>query len=340
MVAAVSTSSSRCGLQEPVVVTGATGFIGRRLVKRLLDDGCRPRALVLAGDTVPVTWDRHVDVERGDVAHPGDVARAMRDAATVFHLAALVSDWGDDAAHQRVTVRGTENVLGEAARQGARAVLASSVVVYGDRVGREVCEEHLPMGRPLGPYSRSKQEQERIAHHLEALAGLKVTIVRPTNVYGAGSVPWVDRVIEQLEAKRPALVDKGTGVAALIHVDDVVDVFVRAAMTPAAVGRVYNASDDSAITWGRYFRDLAGLAGAPPPKAIAHWAARAAARGGEILWSALGRSDPPPLTREALNLVGSHLRVPIDRARSELGYQPRVSYEAALREIADYLRRR
>ena len=324
-------------ISEPVLVTGATGFIGRRLVKRLLADGYTVRALVLPEDAVPVEWGDALEVVRGDVTSRNQIARAVRGAATVFHLAAVVGDWGPAELFRRVSVGGTENVLAEAARGGARALLASSVVVYGTDIGRRVCDEERRFGHPLGPYSRAKQEQERVARRLEGSHGLKVTIVRPTNVYGAGCGPWVDTAVEQLRAGRPTLIGDGRLHAGLVHVDNLVDLFVRAAERPPSIGRIYNACDDNGVTWLRYFTDLAALAGAPPPKAIPRGVAEVAARSLEASYRLLRRRERPALTREALNLVGSHFRVPITKAAQDLDFKPTVSYQQGMDEVAAYL---
>jgi nucleoside-diphosphate-sugar epimerase len=321
------------------LVTGATGFIGRRLIKRLIDDGFTPHAFVLPGDAVPIEWGDTVQIHYGDVAHRSSVAKAMKGIATLFHLAAMVGDWGSEADHQRVTVRGTENMLGEAARHDVRVLLASSVVIYGGQIGMEVCDEQRPMGQAMGPYSRAKQEQERIARRLEASHSLKVTVIRPTNVYGPGSVPWVDKVVEALHAAQPMLIGDGRKDAALTYVDNVVDVFVRAARHPPSIGRVYNASDDNNITWLRYFTELAVLIDAPKPKSLNAYLAAVAARGAETAFRLLRKRERPPITREALNLVGSHHRVPITRARKDLGYEPAVGYKEAMAQIGNYLER-
>lgn len=309
-------------------------------MQRLVDEGYAPHAFVLPSERLPAHWRERVRVHLGDVAQRSSVAKAVAEARTVFHLAALVGDWGTDEQHRRVTVRGTENVLGEAARRQARALVASSVVVYGDAIGREVCDEDHPMGRPLGPYSRAKQEQERIALRLEGDRSLRVTIVRPTNVFGPGSRPWVDLAAAQLSSGGPMLIGDGEQHAGLTYVDNVVDVFVRAAERPASVGRTYNASDDNGITWRRYFSELAQLVGAPPPKAINKRLAAIAAGGAETAFRLLRRQERPPITREALNLVSAHHRVPITRARNELGYEPRVGYKEAMKAVAAYLRER
>jgi nucleoside-diphosphate-sugar epimerase len=162
-------------------------------------------------------------------------------------------------------------------------------------------------------------------------------VIRPANVYGPGSKPWVHDVVAQLRSGLPSIIGSGEQNAGLCHVDNAVDVFVRAAATPGAAGRTYNASDGSDVTWGRYMKDLAQMCGAKPPKRLPWVAAKAGAYAYETLWRLLGKSERPAITHEALNIVGSHHRVPIERARRELGYVPRVAYDEGLRTVAEYM---
>ncbi len=324
-------------LAQPALVTGATGFIGRALIARLLQEGVRVRALVLPEEKTDGVLPASVEIVRGDITDAAAVSAAMRGAGTVFHLAAVVGDWGDEEIFQRITVGGTRNVMNAAADNDTRVLLASSVVVYGDAIPNAVCSEDLPWGKALGPYSRSKQQQERLAWEMARARNVKLTVVRPTNVYGPGSKPWVHDVVDQLKSGMPALIGGGDLNAGLVHVENVVDIFVRAASTPAAVGRAYNACDGSEITWRQYFTDLAKLAGVKPPGSIPRLAAVLGAYACEATWWLLHLKQRPPLTREALNLVGSHHRVPIERARDELGYVARVDYATGIQSVAKYL---
>jgi len=328
-------------IPEPVAVTGATGFIGRRLVARLLADGYKVVALALPSDAIPIEWaGKPVVVRRGDVTRRGDVVEALAGTNFVFHLAAVVSDWGAPAEHERVTVKGTENVLTEAAARGQRALLVSSIAAYGDRLTHVICDEDTDPGGPLGPYSASKQAQERIARRLEGERGLQVTIVRPANVYGPGSGPWVDELCRQLTAGNPTLVGGGNFAAGLVYVDNVVEILVRAAERVGAVGRTYNANDDHGVTWSRYVNELAVLTSSRPPRSVPGFLATASAHAYESVYRLLGRNERPSVTREALNLCRGPLRVPVDRARRELGYVPVVSYDDGMKRIAEHLRRR
>jgi len=327
-------------IPEPIAVTGASGFIGRRLVARLLADGYRVVAMGLASDPTPIEWaGKSVVVRHGDVTRRGDVVDALAGTGYVFHLAALVSDWGTPAEHARVTVGGTENVLSEAAVRHQRVLLVSSIAAYGTRLARGTCDEDTDPGEPLGPYSASKLAQELVARRLEGERGLQVTIVRPANVYGPGSGPWVDELCRQLAAGNPTLVAGGDFAAGLIYVDNVVELMVRAAERIGAVGRTYNANDEHGVTWKRYVGELAALIGSKPPRSVPRFAAVASAHVFEATHRLLRRKNRPSVTREALNLCRAQLRVPIDRARRELGYEPVVAFDEGMVRVAEYLRR-
>lgn len=183
------------------LVTGASGFIGRWLIKRLLADGERVRALVLPNEDVRGVWPEVVEVLRGSITERTEVGQAVQGADTVYHLAAMVGDWGDELKYQHVTVGGTWNVL-QAVAPSARVVLASSIVVYGHLIGQAVCDEDLSFGRPQGMYSRAKQAQEKLAWQVAAERNLQLSIVRPANVFGVGSRPWVEALLKDLPKPR------------------------------------------------------------------------------------------------------------------------------------------
>lgn len=317
------------------LVTGATGFIGSSLVKRLHRDGHAVRALVLNADTPDPDWDAGVEVIRGDVTSSQQLACALAGVDTVFHLAAVVGDWGAEDLFQRVTVEGTRNVLAAAAAVRARVVLASSIVVYGDRLGRETCVEQTPHGRAYGPYSRAKQAQEVLAREW-LQRGADIRVVRPANVYGPGSRIWVDEVVRLLLRGAPVLVSGGDRDAGLVHVDNVVDILLRAASDRAASGGIYNACDELGVSWRRYFGDLAAMAGAPSPRSAPSWMVWPMATVMERLWRTAGASQRPPLTREAVHLISADIKVPATQARQDLGHRSLVDYPAGMAAISAY----
>lgn len=253
----------------------------------------------------------------------------MQGADTVYHLAAMVGDWGNEIEYQRVTVGGTWNVL-QTVAPNARVVLASSIVVYGHLIGQAVCAEDQSFGQPQGMYSRAKQAQEKLAWQVAAERNLQLSVVRPANVFGVGSRPWVEAMLKQMRQGLPALIGDGERDAGLCYVENLVDLLKLAATHPHAVGRVYNGCDNFGVTWKQHTFDLARLADLPKPRSLPAGLARAAATACEAAWRILRLPDRPPVTHETVNLTNAHHRIPNDRARQELGYAPRVSYAEAL----------
>lgn len=326
-------------IRGPVAVTGAAGFIGRHVVAELLrtDADTEVRALLLPGERLPEAWLRdeakyRVEVVRGDVTDASTLTPLLDGARTVIHLAAVVTDWAPWKHYRRVTVEGTRRVL-SGLPAGTRVVLASSIVVYGHRLGRRRCSEDVAFGRPRGHYSRAKQQQERLARRLCRERELDLTVVRPANVYGPGSRPWVEMVLPLLARGDVTLLGGGDHDAGLVHVENLADLLVRVAASPRAVGATYNAADGEGVTWKRYFGDLAEAVGAPPPRSIPRAFAAPAGRLFELLWRLRNARHRPPITREAVQLTARGLDLPTDRARADLGWTPRLSYDDAIREL-------
>lgn len=320
-----------------VLVTGGCGFLGRALVAQLLRQTEHPiKVLALPHEAVPADWPARVEVLRGDITRLEDVARAAQGCHLIFHLAALVGDGGTHAQHERVTVGGTAHVFDVAMRQGACVVLTTSICAYGDAVQRGICAEDTALGKPQGPYGQAKQGQERLAWRFRDQGG-QVCVVRPANIIGPGSGPWLLDAAQALRQGLPALVGGGQGNAGLAIVDNVADFLLLASNTPAAYGQAFNINDALPITWQRYFQDLARLMDAPAPKSIPRGLAYLGAAVAEPLFRRFMPGRRPPVTREALNLIAWDNRFPIDKARS-LGWAPRVGYPQALQSIREDIR--
>ncbi|GGY42778.1 dihydroflavonol-4-reductase [Parvularcula lutaonensis] len=285
----------------------------------------------LPGSKIPKKWD--VEVVSGDIADAESVTEAAAGADTIFHLAAFIGDYGPWSRHEKVTVEGTRLVAGAAAASGARLVVSSSICAYGTALRNGPVTEETPRGKPTGRYDRAKQLQEDAA----LTSAADVAIVRPANVIGARSGPWVLALTETIRKGEPAIIGDGSGNAGLIYIENLLDILLLAAERAELPHRVFNACDRYGVTWRQYAEDLAKLIGAPPPKMIPRHTAWMVANAADALWRATGRQDRPPLTRSTVNLCGYPMLIDMTRTEETFGPLHSRPYSEALVEIAEYL---
>lgn len=319
---------------QKVTVTGAAGFIGRKLVEQLLAEGAIITAVDLPGVPFPA-WSG-VECVNSDLSDAAQLKQLCSQKDFIFHLAFPVSDWEKEEKFQQ-TLKHSEEICRLAAVAGTRLVITTSVVVYADQIGKGPITEETPYGKANGHYMAYKQKQERIALQYAHEHKTDIRIVRPANVYGAGSKPWVVEVARVLAKGVPGLIDGGKGRAGLVLVDNVVEVLLLTAKADVPRGEIFLAVDDNTVTWHDYFGAIADFIKADAPKSIPRFLAEIAATGGELTWKTLGLAGRPPLTRQALMLVGADNDFKNDKIKRVLGFKPVKTHEQGLWEIAAFL---
>jgi len=304
-----------------LAITGASGFIGRRVAARGLSRGW---------DVVGLDLDPARDgVRRGDVTDADDARRLCEGADVVVHTAAVVREDGDPRVFERVNVGGTANLADAARAAGvAQLVHLSSVMVYGFDFPDGVSEEGPYPGLETNPYVVTKLRSEGAA--LRAHPDVRVTVIRPGDVYGRGSVPWVDRPLELMRQGLFALPDGGRGILNHLHVDNLVDA-VFAAIDREVAGFPINVTDGVRTTCAAYFGALAGTFDLPPPRTFPGWALRGAFSALEKGFDLVGAE--PPARPAALAYLLRPGVYSIDRARRTLDYAPRVSLDDGLASL-------
>jgi nucleoside-diphosphate-sugar epimerase len=175
--------------------------------------------------------------------------------------------------------------------------------------------------------------QEKLALAYHADRGMSLVVVRPGNVYGAGSGPWVETILGLIRAEALPVIGDGSGNAGLVHVANLVEAFLLAAADPKANGQVYTACDGLDVTWARYFNDLAAMVGKSPLPNVPLEPLIAAARELEDPEHLKAMDGMPTFPLEILNLIGFDNRFDARKLRDELGWRPQVTYADALKEI-------
>ncbi|HVX32854.1 MAG TPA: NAD-dependent epimerase/dehydratase family protein [Solirubrobacterales bacterium] len=329
---------------ETCLLTGASGFIGGHLARRLADQGRQVRCLVRPGAAVAPLAAVGAEPIEGDLTRPDSLAAAAAGCDVVVHCAALVSDWGTVAEIERVNVAGTRDLAAAAAAAAVRRfVHVSTTDVYGHPGGPAVGEDAVGATPPRNWYARTKLAAEEELRRVAAGSGMETVVVRPATVYGPGSVAVVGEIAAALRGGNMLLIDGGRALAGLCFVENLADLLLLALDSEAAAGEAFNADDGLAVTWRRFVDDLAAGLGVPPARWSAPYRpARALAvvieEGYRVLRRATGLSTRPLLSRQAVEVLGRPQSFSSRRARELLGWEPRVGYEVGLERTLDWLR--
>lgn len=301
------------------LVTGATGFIGRRLARRLAREGGDVLCLVRDPDRAAAVLG-DLPTVRGDVRDRALLAELAGRVERIHHCAGLVRarTRGDYDAVNAEAV----GVLAEAAAAAARPpaiVLVSSLAAAGPRTAADPAREDDPP-RPSTPYGESKLLGERLLR--ERGRGVHWTIVRPPWVYGPGDGDTLTLFRMASRGLFPR-VRGGRMEFSIVHVDDLVEALLLAGSSPASRGRTYYVSDGEVHTVGELGALLLAAAGGGRVVPLPAVVFRAAALAGEAA-SVLTRRPPRLDRHKAAEGLEAGWVCSDERIRRELGFRPRV----------------
>lgn len=317
-----------------ILVTGAAGFAGHAIARRLLDEGRSVRVLVRRADQRAVFAGSDAQMATGQLEDPQAMAAAVRGVDTVVHCAATSTDWAPAADFHAGNVAGTATLLRAAGVAGiGRFIHISTTDVYG--YPRTPCDEAAPL-RDVGlPYNATKIAAERLVRQAVAETGLAAVILRPATLYGSRSTALVLPMARTLLRRRLVLVDGGRAPGGFLYIDNFVDAVLGALVASQAVGAAINLRDETAETWARFAADLAaGIGAAPPrfslPAGLSHGLAAVLEAGHR----AFGLRARPLTTRHATYLFSRNAAFPIDAARRLLGFRSRIPYATGMAATA------
>lgn len=318
-----------------VLVTGATGFLGGAVARRLAQQGRRVLATgrrqdvgaELIGEGVPFRAARLEDP--GDVAALFDVREAGAAIRAVVHCAALSAPWGPRAEFEAANVTATESLVqASLAACVERFVHVSTPALYFDGTDRQDVREDAPLPRPQNHYTRTKLDAERIVDRGVA-AGLGAVTLRPRALFGPGDTTIFPRLLRAMERGRLPVIGTGRNRVDLTYIDNAA-LAVERALDAAdhVVGRKYNITNGEPVAlWPLLERLARELGFTPPSRRMGRRTARVVAHTLELLHGAFAPRREPLLTRYTVGLLAADTTLDITAARLDLGYRPSVSIE-------------
>jgi len=300
-----------------LLVTGASGFVGRALIAEALARGIPVRAAVRRPDL-------NASVERivvGEIDDRTDWSSALAGCSAVVHLANLAHTPPSIAELERVNVAGTLRLAQQAAERGVEhLVFLSSIKAVGDESSDRPLREDDPP-RPRDPYGRAKLEAERGLERISSRTGLRVTVLRPPLVYGPGVKGNFATLLRAVARSYPLPLASIENRRSLIYVGNLVDAILRCTAPSDSRWRVYHVSDGQPVSTPDLVRVLGSALGRaarmlPCPPALL-----------ELFATIVGRGASARSLTRSLALDDSALR-------AALGWQPPYSFEEGIRSTA------
>ncbi|MFT3868834.1 MAG: NAD-dependent epimerase/dehydratase family protein [Nibricoccus sp.] len=323
------------------LVTGGTGFLGRRLVERLLAQG---RSVAFLARHPAAELERQgARFICASLDDPDDIHKACADVETVFHVAAKVGVWGRYDDYFATNVLGTRALLEGCRKHGVKNFIYTSTpsVIYNGFDLADADENYPLTDECPSPYPLTKAVAEREVLEANSEA-LRTVALRPHLIWGVGDPHLVPRVLERARAGRLRIVGDGKNRVDMVHVENAVDAQLLAekALDGCAPGKAYFiTNDEPTLLWGWINQLLSALGERPVEKQLSLRTASTIGFACETLWRIFPLKGEPPMTRfVAAELAKDHW-FNITAAKRDLGYRPRISMAEGTIELIAHLKK-
>ena len=314
-----------------IAVTGATGFVGGAVARRLCATGADVRVAgrrtaARAADLVEAGAEA-VDFDLLDEDSWKQVAEGMD---VIIHAAAWV-DEADVSMAEPLNVTAVEAMVRAAATAGVRRIVHISTVAVYDLLAHEVFTEDIApdLDQP-DPYGATKARGEARGLALSRQHGVEFVSIRPAMVYGPGSRPWTLGMLKLVSSGTPCVFGRGDGLCYLLFIDNLVDAIIAACAAPEVNGQCIHLADSS-LTWNDFLGRYGAMCGRTP-RAIPMPAARA------LAWLAETFPLGLPLDRRRLAITQHRARFDTTRASELLGWSPAIDIDEGMALTEAWLR--
>ncbi len=321
-----------------VLVTGGGGFLGKAIVKKLLEK--QKNIVSFSRQFYPELESLGVKQVQGDLKDKNNVSDALKDMDAVFHVAAKAGIWGDFNDFYAANVKGTQNIIDACQQhQVSQLIYTSSPSVIFNDTDMENVDETVPYpDQYLTPYQETKAMAEKLVLKTAKL-GLQTMILRPHLIWGPGDNHVVPGIVNR--AKRLKTIGPTNDRVDTIYVDNAADAHILASEklfeNPSLSGSIYFISQDDPVSKWEMANGFLDAAGLPPIKG--HVSARTAYIAGsvfETIYRLFNIKKDPPITRFAAKEAATSHWFNISKAKNELGYFPKVSNQEGLKRLKQW----
>lgn len=313
------------------LVSGASGFIGGHLVRRLSEKGLETRAFVRPTSNIEKLKSlRNVEIFYGDLTDFSSVKRAVEGIQIVYHLGGLVSDWGDYEKFYEVNYRGTQAMLKASLEASVKKFIYTSSIGVLDLSGKGIVRENQAYGHFSGSYCRSKAEAEKFVRKYSQV--LQTVIIRPAVVFGPEDSQCTLRSLKYARRHLLFTVNKGKSIFPHLYVGNLVQALLLASQVEIASGEIFNLTDGAETSAKEFFSHINRIASRGEihlslPYPIA-WL-------GALLMDFFSRltGKPPLLSWTALEFLRLKCQFDISKAREKLEYNPSIRLNRGMKEV-------
>ena len=321
---------------KTILITGIGEFVGLRTAELASARGMKVCGLQSSSDKIKKAENLGDKVIVGSVTDRATASRACQGVDIVLHAAEVAQEGGSLEKFREVNVGGTINIAQAAKDAGVKTfVHLSSGLVYGFNYADRITEEG-PLSGENNPYCQTKIEAEKALLQLNSPPDFGIIIIRPGDVYGPGSIPWIVRPLLLMRQKLFAYANDGRGVINHVYIDNLIQA-IFLAIEKETYGEIFNVTDGQETTWKEYFVRLAEIAGLPAPFSLPK---------DELKLFLKVRNQGQKLFRkqadllpEVVDFMTRPYAYSITKAQTILSYEPAINLEEGMRLTQEWLQK-
>lgn len=314
-----------------IFLTGGTGFLGGKVIKRLLSDDNELYILARNPEKIKMN-DKRVNLIKGSLENISEWQSSLAGMDIVIHMAAPVVFWDKWEMYQKSIVDATSSVLKAAEQNGVgKFIYISSESVLEDKNSLIEIDESTPYPKePNSFYGKSKMLAEK--NILKSSSKIKKIIIRPTFIWGKDA-PQLQSIVDKVKAGQFMWIDHGNIMVEMVHVENVAEA-IALSCYKGKDNDIFYVTDDNPKLAKEFFTDLMATQGISiPDKSIPGGVARPLAAFVEFIWKTCRLKSYPPLDRFDLAFIAMPRLYKIDKIKKDLGYKPVVGYKEGLEEM-------